>query len=97
MRRLLFATLGLMSGLGVPVLWGCVCPDPKVVIPIATGTYEGVVVPPHENTSIIGPIFATPEDDYRLVISPDYRLVTETFTRDGHRYELQYQITDKNF
>jgi hypothetical protein len=80
-RNLLVAALGLFTGaLGSSLAAGCgSCPEQQ---PLPTGTF--------------GPSTGTAaESDYVLTISADKKTVTETFTRSGKAYRIDYRAVDE--
>lgn len=86
MRRLAFAAAGLLAGaLAVHLAGaGCSCPPGYHAGPVAAGTW----VP----RSVAGDGGIT-DTAYRFVVSSDQKTITETFERNGAKFENQYRIT----
>jgi hypothetical protein len=74
MRLAIIALLGLVAGVTASHLMTGCGPCP--VAPLSAGTYYGM-----NNTT---------EADYKLVVSPDFISVVETFTRNGASWEIDY-------
>ena len=73
-------------GFGIGLLMGsllvqaCGCPSYP---PWKGGTFQAKSVGPESNSQVIEP-------DYELSLSIDLQTITEHYTRDGKRYEVQY-------
>ena len=95
MRRLVLAALGLAAGAFAVHLAGagCSCPPGYHGQPIAAGTWE-LVDDGTDGGVDGGADGGTPADtNYRLVVAVDQKSITETFERNGVKYENVYRVT----
>ena len=84
MRRLVIGAVGLLAGaLAVEVAGaGCSCPPGYRAQPVSPGTW------------VLRPDDAGIQDtNYLFVVAGDQKAITETFERNGVKYENQYRIT----
>lgn len=83
MRFLLALGLGLATTAIVPGVWGCgTDPNPCgcSILRMPDGTY------------VAAPEASALESDYQFIVMPDARQAKETFTRNGKKYEVLYQV-----